>query len=209
MKKKNLEIILQKIPDFDKPSPLLEQYTTPGNIAADILFIAFQYKDIKDKEILDLGCGTGIFSVGAYLLGAKKVTGIDIDKTAVKIAKNYALEKNYDINYIHKDVKDVETTADTTIMNPPFGAQKQNKKGDRIFIEKGFQLSKIIYTIHLTETIPFLEKMIKSLNGKITLAKNYNFPIKHTYDFHKKRVVNYDVTLLRIDTNKRLNTKIL
>jgi len=202
MKKKNLEIILQKIPDFDKPSPLLEQYTTPGNIAADILFSAFQYEDIKDKEILDLGCGTGIFSVGSYLLGAKKVIGIDIDKTAIKTAKDYSLEKNYEIKYIQKDVKDVETTADTIIMNPPFGAQKSNKKGDRIFIEKGFEIGKIIYSLHLSETIPFLNKMIKSLNGEITFTKNYIFPIKYTYEFHKKKVVNYDVTLLRIDTNK-------
>ncbi len=202
MKKKNLEIILQKVPDYINPSPLLEQYITPANIASDMIFTAHQYNDIKDKEILDLGCGTGIFSVGAYITGAKKVTGIDIDKTAIKIAKKYAEENNFEIEYKTKDVKDTTIKADTIIMNPPFGAQKSNKKGDRIFLEKGFELGKIIYTLHLTKTLPFLNKMIKSLNGKINFTKNYSFPIKHTYKFHTKKVVSYNVALIRISSNK-------
>lgn len=202
MKKKNLEIILQKIPDYKKPSPILEQYITPAEIAADIIFIAHQFNDIKNKKILDLGCGTGIFSVGTYITDAKKVTGIDIDKTSIKIAKKYAKENKFEIDYITQDIKDVNTKADTVIMNPPFGAQKTNRKGDRIFIEKAFELGKKIYTLHLTETIPFIEKMIKSLKGEINFKKNYIFPIKHTYEFHNKKVVNYKVTLLRIETNK-------
>ncbi len=202
MKKKNLEIILQKIPDYKKPSPILEQYITPAEIAADIIFIAHQFNDIKNKKILDLGCGTGIFSVGTYITDAEKVTGIDIDKTSIKIAKKYAKENKFEIDYITQDIKDVNTKADTVIMNPPFGAQKTNRKGDRIFIEKAFELGKKIYTLHLTETIPFIEKMIKSLKGEINFKKNYIFPIKHTYEFHNKKVVNYKVTLLRIETNK-------
>jgi len=202
MKKKNLEIILQKTPDYKNPSPILEQYITPAEIAADIIFIAHQFDDIKNKKILDLGCGTGIFSVGAYITGAKEVTGIDVDKTSIKIAKKYAKEKKFEIEYMVQDIKDVNAKADTIIMNPPFGAQKTNRKGDRIFIEKAFELGKKIYTLHLTETIPFIEKMIKSLEGKITYKKNYIFPIKHTYEFHKKKVVNYKVSLLKIDTDK-------
>jgi len=202
MKKKKLEILLQKIPSFEKPSPIFEQYITPANIAADIIFIAHQFNDIRDKKIMDLGCGTGIFSVGTYITGAKKVAGIDIDKQAIKIAKKYAEENNFDIKYMVQDIIDVDIKADTIIMNPPFGAQKTNRKADRAFLERAFETGKIIYTLHLTETIPFIEMMIKSLNGEITFKKNYVFPIKRTYEFHTRKHMKYDVTLIRIVTNK-------
>jgi len=108
MKKKELEIILQDVPSFGRPIPQLEQYLTPAGIAADIIFIAHQFGDIENKIVADLGCGTGIFSVGAYLTGAKKVIGIDVDKNIIKIAGAYAEKHNLDIEFIAKNVNDVE-----------------------------------------------------------------------------------------------------
>ncbi|MCK5112196.1 MAG: methyltransferase [Thermoplasmatales archaeon] len=201
MKKKELEILLQKVPLPNNPIPNLEQYMTPASIAADIIFTAHQFGDIENKIIIDLGCGTGIFSVGAALAGAKKVTGIDADKDVVTIAKEYAKKNNLGIKFMVNDVKNVQTKCNTVIMNPPFGAQKGNQKADRKFIEKGFDISKILYSIHLKKTIPFLEKMISSLGGSITYRKDYVFPIRWTFEFHDKEVVYYDVTLLRIETN--------
>lgn len=201
MRKKELEILLQKVPLPKKPSPNLEQYMTPANIAADIIFIAHQFEDIKNKTVIDLGCGTGIFSIGATLTGAKKVIGIDLDENIIKTAREYAEQNNLDIEFIVKNVKDVEKKCDTVIMNPPFGAQKSNQKADRKFIEKGFEISKIIYSLHLKKTISFLEKMIFSLGGSITYQKDYSFPIRWMFDFHEKEVTYYDVTLLRIKIN--------
>ena len=201
MKKRELEILLQKVPLPNKPIPKLEQYMTPASIVADIIFTAHQFGDIENKTVIDLGCGTGIFSVGAVLTGAKKVTGIDADKDVITIAKEYAKKNNLEIEFKVDDVKNVQTKCNTIIMNPPFGAQKSNQKADRKFIEKGFEISKILYSIHLKKTIPFLEKMISSLGGSITYRKDYDFPIRWTFKFHGKKVVYYDVTLLRIETN--------
>ena len=200
MKKKELEIFLQHIPEFKKPKPNLEQYVTPAGITADIMFIAFQMGDIENKKVLDLGCGTGIFSVGACVLGAKKITGIDSDKEAIKIAKKYANENKLKIDFIVQDVNDVDILCDTIIMNPPFGAQKSNTNADRRFIEKGFEKATVIYSLHLTKTVHFIEQMVFSLKGNISLAKEYIFPIKHSQSFHAKKVVFFDVTLLRILT---------
>ena len=200
MKKKELEIILQKIPSFKTPKPELEQYTTPAEIAADIIFTAHQFGDIENKKVLDLGCGTGIFSVGAFLTGAEKVVGIDADKNSIDIARNYAERNNLNITYIVQDVKEVEIKSDTVIMNPPFGAQKSNIKADRKFIEKGFELASVIYSLHLSKTVSFIDKMVTSLEGKIEYSKDYIFPLKSIYDFHEKKVVNFEVTLLRIFT---------
>ena len=39
-----------------------------------------------NTHMLDVGCGSGILSVAGMLFGAKDVTGVDIDKLAVKVA---------------------------------------------------------------------------------------------------------------------------
>ena len=201
MKQKELEMILQKIPIYENPNPYIEQYLTPANIAADILFTAYQFGDIKDKKVVDLGCGTGIFSYGIKLLNAQEVIGIDIDKECIRLAKDFSERQNKDIKYIVKEVRDVEIKCDTVIMNPPFGAQKSNRWADRAFIEKGFEISKVIYSLHLAKTIPFIEKMILSLNGELNFKKSYNFPINYTYFFHKKKAEIVDILLLRILTD--------
>lgn len=51
---------------------LLEKYVTPG------------------CDFLDMGCGSGILSVAALLLGAKSAVGVDIDPLAVKTAMENA-----------------------------------------------------------------------------------------------------------------------
>jgi putative methylase len=202
VKRKELEIKLQNVPLPTKATPNLEQYMTPARIAADIIFTAHQFGDIENKIIMDLGCGSGIFSVGAALTGAKKVIGIDLDEDMIKTARDYAEKNNINIEFSVKEISDVETRCDTVIMNPPFGAQKSNHKADRKFIEKGFEISSVIYSLHLKKTVPFLEKMIASLGGTISYSKDYVFPIKWMFDFHQRNVVYYDVTLLRIKTNK-------
>jgi len=40
----------------------------------------------KGMRVLDVGCGSGILSIAALLLGAKTATGLDIDPTAVAVA---------------------------------------------------------------------------------------------------------------------------
>ncbi|GAH16499.1 unnamed protein product, partial [marine sediment metagenome] len=79
------QILFQKVPTYENPNPYIEQYMTPANIAADIIFTAYQFGDIQDKKVVDLGCGTGIFSYGVKLVNAKEVVGIDIDKASIKI----------------------------------------------------------------------------------------------------------------------------
>lgn len=51
---------------------LLDQFITPN------------------QTVLDIGCGSGILSIAAVLLGAERATGIDIDPVAVKVARENA-----------------------------------------------------------------------------------------------------------------------
>ena len=43
--------------------------------------------NVKNSSILDIGCGSGIFSYSMYSLGAKKITSFDIDPFSVECAK--------------------------------------------------------------------------------------------------------------------------
>lgn len=57
-------------------------------------------KNLNDGDkVLDLGCGSGILSIGAVILGASAVYAVDIDENSVKIAT-----ENADKNHISKDV---------------------------------------------------------------------------------------------------------
>lgn len=53
-----------------------------------------------DKKVLDVGCGSGILSIGAALLGCADVLGIEIDEDAVKVA-----EENVALNQVQDRVR--------------------------------------------------------------------------------------------------------
>ena len=62
--------------------------------------------EIKNKKILDIGCGGGILSEELSKMGAK-VTGIDSSKKSIGIAKKHAKEKNLDIEYVNGSILDI------------------------------------------------------------------------------------------------------
>jgi putative methylase len=198
MKKKQLEMLLQQTPAFPKPQPALEQYQTPATIASDILFFSYQNHDILQKNVVDLGCGTGIFSFGAAVLGAKSVLGIDIDQESIILAKEFAHIHKLNITFLTQDISLSDFSADTVIMNPPFGAQKNNIHADQLFLRKAIKHASVIYSIHLTKTISHLEKFIEHIGGKIDDVFEVPFPLKAQFDFHKKLIETVPVSCLRI-----------
>lgn len=204
MRKKDLEIILQKLPPHPAPIVNLEQYVTPATIAADIMFNAYTEEDVMDKNILDLGCGTGTFAIAAKLLGAKEVIGVDVDGTALAIAEGYAEALSLDIRFIEQNVAELREDQlssipiETVIQNPPFGAQKSARGADRVFLEKALAFGRTIYSLHLSKTEEFVELLTNKLGGDVIWKKQYQFPIVHMFDFHKKKSVEFEVTLFKI-----------
>jgi putative methylase len=192
---------LQSIPPYPNPKIELEQYNTPARIAADILWNAFALGDIEGLKVVDLGTGTGIFAIGAALLCAMEVVGVDIDPKAVKIARVGASKRGLGdlTRFISLDVNSFHEKADTVIQNPPFGAQKaHHKEADRLFMSKSLEIAPVVYSFHMLETEDFVKRFFQSIDGLITHKFYYSFPIPHIYDFHQKEEVSVDVMVLRI-----------
>ena len=60
---------------------------------------------LKDKKVLDVGCGGGILSESMAQLGAE-VTGLDQSEIAIKIAQLHAKESNLSIDYKLLNIED-------------------------------------------------------------------------------------------------------
>ncbi len=196
MRQRELEMMLQRLEGFPEPKPELEQYMTPARISAEILYTAHAMGDIADKDIIDLGCGTGMFSIGAGLLGAGKVLGIDIDKVAIDTARRNADMLNCIPEFSVFSVEEVSGHWDTCIMNPPFGSQKRH--ADLPFIDKAIEVSDVVYSLHNSVTVPFLDKRAKSMGFEIAMRKTFSFTIPHMFSFHRWEKADIDVTLLRM-----------
>lgn len=206
MDKKELEILLSKLKEISHPKVELEQYTIPSNLAAEILNLAYLSRDIKNKVILDLGCGTGRLTIGSALMGAKEVIGIDVDKNVIKIAKenikivekitNKKIQSR--VNLIHKDIFKWKGKVDTVIQNPPFGIQKLH--ADRPFLKKALECGRKIYSLHRAykESREFLTGFIEQNGGKVERIIKFKFRIPYMFKFHKKPFVSYDVDLFVI-----------
>jgi putative methylase len=196
MKKKDLEIKLQKMKDFASPDPSLEQYMTPAVIASDVLFTAYSEGDISGLDVIDLGCGTGMFSIGASMLGAGNVYGFDISEKAIAVAKENANAFYADVRFEICDVGDVKQKGNTAIMNPPFGCQSRN--ADRPFLDKAMELCDTVYSIHRGSTLDFLTEYVNEAGREICFHRNYKFNIPHTFSFHSKAKQNIDVIMIII-----------
>lgn len=55
--------------------------------AAQSLRFLLQREDLKDLSFLDVGCGSGLFSIAAFRLGASRVVGIDINSLCISVSE--------------------------------------------------------------------------------------------------------------------------
>jgi putative methylase len=201
-RKKHLEMRIQSIPSHPKPKVELEQYSTPSDIASDLLWNALSLGDIENKNVLDLGCGCGIFSIGSVLLGAKSAIGVDIDEDSINLARESADKFNIEnVDFIVSDICDLsnDLDANTIFQNPPFGSQKRADKGiDLKFVKKAYEFKPdVLYSFHMASTEEFLINYYENMSFEITHIFRYSFPIPKIYDFHTKESQNVGVIVIR------------
>ena len=208
IRKLDLELFLSKIKPHPSPNVKLEQYTTSETVAATMLYLAaYNYGDIEGKSVLDLGCGTGRLALTAAFMGTKSTVGIDIDKSAVKVAieNSQATDLEGKVDWVIGDIDAVTGKFDTVLQNPPFGVQKHS--ADRRFIEKALQLGSTIFSLHnhpygdkqlssrlkaasarllQVDASPFLQRLIERNGGRIEAVYALPFVIPRMFDFHTR-----------------------
>ena len=221
-------MILEKIPKHPNPKVELEQYSTPATIAADLLWNAYGLGDIKDMNILDLGCGTGIFTIGSALMGARSSLGVDIDEESIALAKitQNTIFDEHDIdganaNFIVGDINSFNSISDllndsdenkinnydssisrfdTLIQNPPFGSQeKGTRHADRKFMEFAVESADVIYSFHMKNTEEFVIDYYRDLGADVSHKLVYKFPIPKIYDFHTEDSRDVKIVVLRVE----------
>jgi putative methylase len=216
-RKSDLEIILSRIKPHPTPTPDLEQYTISADTAATMLYIAaYSNGDIVHKTVLDLGCGTGRLAIGAALLGAKEVVGVDLDKTGVKAAFENSVTAGVKerTQWVVADVDSIRRCFDTVLENPPFGVQKRG--ADRKFLTKALELGRVTYSIHKRPradptlakrlrknsngaiAVPptsFMKKLIEGSGGRIEAVYALSMTIPHMFSFHKEKKHEFLVDL--------------
>ena len=67
--------------------------------------------EINSKTALDVGCGSGNYSLYLAQRGFK-VTGVDFAQSALKIAEERADEMNLDVKFVHTDVLELLSSLD-------------------------------------------------------------------------------------------------
>lgn len=78
-----------------------------STIRKTVKWILDSQKGKSELNILDLGCGPGLYSE-IFAQEGHKVTGIDISKNSVDYAQKSAINKGFDIDYINANYLDIE-----------------------------------------------------------------------------------------------------
>lgn len=204
LKKRDLERILSELEVNPSPKVEWEQYASSSEVAASLLFIAaFTFNDIIGREVFDLGCGNGVLGIGAALIGAKRVVGVDLDSRVLNVARNNALKVGVSnlIDFVAMNVLDLTGSFDTVLQNPPFGVRR--KSSDRIFLKKGIEIANVTYTIHKygLKNRRFITQFVLENGGIVDRIIPMKMALPPTFPFHTKTKYVVEVDIYRILKN--------
>jgi putative methylase len=200
LRKRDLAIKLQNISPHPYPKVGLEQYTIPADLAAEILFTAcYSYDDIEGKRVLDLGTGTGRLAVGASLLSAGYVAGVDIDLLSLAVAARVSKALSLRIDWALTTVESLRGSVDTVVMNPPFGTKQPH--ADLDFLNVGLGIGRVVYSIHKRSTRTFLKQWLEKKGYVTSEIMTTRMKIPHQFKFHRKRKEFVSVSVIRTHKN--------
>ncbi len=188
---------------FDNPQAALEQYRTPPELAAHLVHTADLQGDIEDQLVVDLGCGTGMLALAATLRGPARVVGVDLDREALETAleNERRIASTTPVSWVRGDATQAPVAPDrstTVIMNPPFGAQRNNEHADRAFLETTAEIASVSYSIHNADSVGFVEAFADDNGGEVTHAFEAAFELPRTFDFHEDDRREIDAEVFRI-----------
>lgn len=190
MSKTDIKRRLSDISGFENPDPDLEQYVTPPELAAELAHIAALNGDLG--EVQDLGCGTGMLAIAAALAGATNVTGYDVDRNALEVARHNSTEAGVDdiCRFQERDVTEIECVDGTVVSNPPFSVHSNMFDEFISVVEK----SQVFYLVAPADA----ETGLKALEDRFEMeTARHTVSLPPTMRFHREAGHEIKVDLWR------------
>lgn len=112
----------QEPPEPDKVNLMLDPGLAFGTGTHPTTFLCLQWLDqqpVDGLDLVDFGCGSGILGIAALLLGANRVTGVDIDPQALTATQDNAARNSLpdDAMPVYLPGRYPEVTADIMLAN--------------------------------------------------------------------------------------------
>ncbi len=199
MRRSELVRAVARIPPPPRPRPDLEQVVSPPERVADLLEATVPFGGLAGRSVLDLGSGTGRLAIGAALLGAVPVVGVEVDARLVEIARASAASASLQVEFVVADVRQATAPADYVLMNPPFGAQRAG--ADRPFWEVAFALARrAVIAFALSESRTFITRRAVAHGARVAASRPVPWELPRTFAHHSRRSVPIEVDLWTIRT---------
>ena len=197
IRKHDLAINLQTVGSHPIPKVVLEQYSVPADLAAEVLFRAcYEFGDIEGKTVIDLGAGTGRLALGASMLGAEYTVGTELDRLALEVGAKNCKRLGLKVDWVLAEIETLRGQVDTVVMNPPFGTRSRH--ADTRFLQTALRIGKVVYSMHKTSTREHLQRWFGEHNRKANVILSTDMEIPHQFSFHKKRTRYVEVDVFRI-----------
>jgi len=194
--KRHLEIQLGKLRLQEDPKVGLEQYPVSPEVASELLYMAgFEHHDLE-RRVIDLGTGTGRLAIGAKLMGAGEVVGVEIDERAIRLAQLNAERARVRVEWVVADLVSIRGWFDAVVMNPPYGTRQPKK--DTWFLTRALELAPVTYSIHKSSTRDYLLRFVRKQGWTVDEVRSASLVIPHLFEFHKKKWKTVQVDLYRI-----------
>lgn len=194
MRRQELIRALARLEGFPSPDPAREQVATPADAVATLLGAASARQDLEGRSVLDLGSGTGLLAIGAALLGASPVVGVEADASAVEVARRNAATAGAEVEFRVGEVGAEPLAAETVVMNPPFGAQRAH--ADRPFWDAAFAgARRRIYAFALPDSRSFIARLGVARGARVESTEPVPWRLPPTFPHHRKRAVALSVEL--------------
>lgn len=202
MKRTQLVQALTRVHDFNTPRRELEQYPTPPEVAAAMLLEAHRRGQIKGRGVVDLGCGTGRLAIGAALLGAASVEGVEVDEVALSQARRAATSAGVaDLcTFTLAEVSRWRGSGDTVVMNPPFGSQ--HRRADRPFMERALRAAPHLHSLHLAVSETYWRERLTRRGHQVSTVQSFLVQLPYTFPHQTRESSPIEMVHLYLRVNR-------
>jgi len=180
----------------------------PLNNAQVTFVMSYLYEDVKSQNLLDIGCGTGLLSIGLsdYF---DSISAIDTNEKMLEIARQSAGSKsiNFDrISMLDIDTRFEEMSFDTALCFGNTIVHLQNMEEIEQFFKKvRFVLKK--GGMFLFQLINYNFVLDSNLKGLPTI-ENEKIKFERNYSVDENGMIDFSTTLTIKETGEKLNNSV-